>query len=159
MTCKYGKLFKNTSTNKVSCFVYNCNQNYYAFIQNMLQKGYHQCIVTSDIMIKILEQYILCGNIQVTSIEFMIDDEELNEETKYLLKLMENNSAYWQKLKEKLSFLSQNDSIEMKKVNFRSLEDRGSMFSIQVNGIIIVSDCEFDRVSKKISSIVEDCIK
>ena len=72
---------------------------------------------------------------------------------------MENNSAYWQKLKEKLFFLSQNDSIEMKKVNFRSLEDRGSMFSIQVNGIIIVSDCEFDRVSKKISSIVEDCIK
>ena len=56
MTNKFGKLFKNLSTNKICCFSYDEKQNYYVFIQEILQQGYHQCIVTSDIMIKIIEQ-------------------------------------------------------------------------------------------------------
>ena len=80
MTNKFGKLFKNLSTNKICCFSYDEKQNYYVFIQEILQQGYHQCIVTSDIMIKIIEHYILSGNVEVTSIEFMTEEDELEND-------------------------------------------------------------------------------
>lgn len=159
MANKYGKLFKNSSTDRICYFSYDEKQNYYAFIQEMLQQGYHQCIVTSDIMIKIIEHYILSGTVEVTSIEFMIEEDDLEGDIAALLKLMKKNQGYWDVLKQKLSFLSENDSIEMKRVNFRKIVENGSLFSIQVNGIIIVSDFDFDNVSESISKIMEGCVK
>lgn len=159
MTNKLGKLFKEVSTNKIYCFEYNAAQNYYGFIQQMLQQGYTQCIVTSDLMIKIIEYFILNGSIQITSIEFMNEDDELNQEISLMLNLMRENAAYWGVLKQKLSFLSENDSIEIKKVDFRNIEKNGSLFSVQVNGIIVISDFEFDRISGVISKIVEGCVR
>ena len=106
MANKYGKLFKGSSTNRICYFSYDARENYYAFIQGMLQQGYHQCIVTSDIMIKIIEHYILSESVEVTSIEFMIEDDELEDDITNILKLMKKNSGYWEILKKKLSFLS-----------------------------------------------------
>lgn len=159
MANKYGKIFKDSSTNRICCFSYDEKQNYYAFIQEMLQQGYHQCIVTSDIMIKIIEYYILNGNTEVTSIEFMIEEDELENDINNTLKLMKKNSGYWEILRKKLSFLSENDSIEMKRISFRKTSENGSLFSIQVNGIVIVSDFDFDNILKSISEIIEGCIK
>ena len=159
MANKYGKLFKCSSTNRICYFSYDAKENYYTFIQGMLQQGYHQCIVTSDIMIKIIEHYILSGSVEVTSIEFMIEDDELEGDITSILQLMKKNSGYWEILKQKLSFLSENDSIEMKKVSFRKTVENGSLFSIQVNGIVIVSDFDFDNILKSISKIMEGCIK
>ena len=159
MANKYGKLFKNSSTNIICYFSYDEKQNYYAFIQEMLQQGYHQCIVTSDIMIKIIEHYILSGSAEVTSIEFMTEEDTLEEDITKTLKLMKKNSGYWNILRQKLSFLSENDSIEMKRVSFRKIVGKGSLFSVQVNGIIIVSDFDFDNISESISKIMEGCIK
>lgn len=159
MANKYGKIFKNSSTNRICYFSYDEKQNYYAFIQEMLQQGYHQCIVTSDIMIKIIEHYILSGNVEVTSIEFMIEEDELEDDINNTLKLMKKNPGYWEILREKLSFLSENDSIEMKKISFRKTVENGSLFSVQVNGIVVVSDFDFDNILKSISKIMEGCIK
>lgn len=159
MTNKYGKLFKSSSTNRICCFSYDEKKNYYTFIQEILQQGYHQCIVTSDIMIKIIEHYILGGNVEVTSIEFMIEEDELEKDITDTLKLMKKNPGYWEILKQKLSFLSENDSIEMKRVSFRKIVGKGSLFSVQVNGIVTVSDFDFDNVLKSISKIMEGCIK
>ena len=110
-------------------------------------------------MIKIIEHYILSGSVEVTSIEFMIEDDELEGDITSILQLMKKNSGYWEILKQKLSFLSENDSIEMKKVSFRKTVENGSLFSIQVNGIVIVSDFDFDNILKSISKIMEGCIK
>ena len=159
MANKYGKLFKSSSTNKICYFSYDAKKNYYAFIQEILQQGYHQCIITSHIMIKIIEYYILSGNVEVTSIEFMIEDDELEEDITNTLKLMKKNLGYWEILKQKLFFLSENDSIEMKRVSFRKMVEKGSLFSVQVNGIVTTSDFDFDNVLKSISKIMEECIK
>ncbi|MBE6070073.1 MAG: hypothetical protein E7211_20645 [Clostridium lundense] len=159
MISKYGKLFKDLDTSQISCFQYNTNQNYYTFIQEMQQKGFHQCIVTSDIMIKVVEHFILKGNVEITSIEFMVEDDELEDEINTVLKSMRQNAGYWDILKQKLSFLSENDSIEVKRVNFRSLKGSGYLFSIQVNGVIVVSESEFGNISGIISKIMEGCIK
>lgn len=159
MNSEYGKLFKNLSTNQVCCLRYDIAKNYYVFIQKMQDKGFKQCIVTSDIMIKIIQKFILKGNIEITSIEFMVEDSELEDEIKTVLELLKQNAGYWDCLKQKLQFLSQNDSVEVKKVNFRSLKGTGALFSIQVNGVLIISESEFDNISGIVSKIVEECIK
>lgn len=159
MNCKYGKLFKNLSTNQVCCLQYDVNQNYYAFVQEMQKKGFAQCIVTSDIMIKIMQKFVLEGSTEITSIEFMVDDDELKEEIDAILKIMKQNGGYWSVLKQKLEFLSQDDSIEMKKVCFRTSNGMGALFSIQVNGIMVVSETEFENISGVVSKIMGGCIK
>lgn len=90
MTNKFGKLFKNLSTNKICCFSYDEKQNYYVFIQEILQQGYHQCIVTwyND---KIIEHYILSGNVEVTSIEFMTEEDELENDIVQILESMKKS--------------------------------------------------------------------
>ena len=159
MINKQGKMFKNVVSSKVECIEYDINQNYYSFIRDKQKKGYNQCIVTSDIMIEIIQYFLLKGGIEVTSISFMVDDEELKSEIQSILDSMKQNAAYWEILKNKLSFLSQNDSIEIKKVNFRILTGTGILFSVQVNGLVIVSENGYNTVCKKISNIMEGCIK
>lgn len=159
MINKQGKMFKNVVSSKVECIEYDINQNYYSFIRDKQKKGYNQCIVTSDIMIEIMQYFLLKGGIEVTSISFMVDDEELKSEIQSILDSMKQNAAYWEILKNKLSFLSQNDSIEIKKVNFRILTGTGILFSVQVNGLVIVSENGYNTVCKTISNIMEGCIK
>ena len=110
-------------------------------------------------MIKIIEHYILSGNVEVTSIEFMTEEDELENDIVQILESMKKNRAYWDILREKISFLSENDSIEIKKVSFRNVTGNGSLFSVQVNGVIIVSEIDFDSVSNSISKIMGGCIK
>ena len=159
MISRQGKLFKSNISNRVDCIEYDSNQNYYAFIQDKQSDGYNQCIVTSDIMIHILQHFILNGGVEVTSIEFMVEDEDLETEMHSILEHMKQNSGYWEILKQKISFLSQNDSIELKRVSFRKLTEGGVLFSVQVNGLIIVSGNEYDNIAKEISGIVGGCIK
>ena len=49
--------------------------------------------------------------------------------------------------------------ILIKKVNYRLLTGNGALFSIQVNGIVTISENQYDAISNKISSIMEGCIK
>ena len=159
MLNKHGKLFKNSSSGKVECAEYNVNQNYYAFIQDKQNEGYNQCIVTSDIMIEIMQYFLLNDCVEISSIIFMVDDEELDSEIQSILVSMKQNTGYWEILKCKLSFLSQNDSIEIKKVNFRMLNNAGALSSIQVNGLVTVPENEYNVISGKISNIMEGYIK
>lgn len=159
MINKQGKLFRNNASGKVECAEYDVNQNYYAFIQDKQKEGYNQCIVTSDIMIEIMQCFLLNNRVEITSINFMVDDNELESEIQTILSSMKQNAGYWEILKNKLSFLSQNDSIEIKKVNYRLLTGNGALFSIQANGIITISENQYDAISNKISSIMEGCIK
>lgn len=159
MVTRYGKLFKNLSTGSICYFSYDRNNDYYAFIQEMLRQGYRQCIITSDIMIKIIEHYVLSGNTEVISIDFMIEEDELKKDISHLLELMKNNLGYWVVLKKRLSFLSKKDSIEIKKVSFRLKKGSGSLFKIYANGIIAVSEVTFDDVLESISKIMEGYVK
>lgn len=88
----------------------------------------------------------------------MIEESELDEEIKTIIKKMKSNLLYWNVLKDKLSFLSQNDSIEIKSVNFKTFDVVG-LFTIKANGIIIASENIFDDISKNISKIVGESIK
>lgn len=156
---KYGKFFRNLSNSKISCFQYDINQNYYTLIREKQNEGFAQCIITSNIMIEIMQYFILKGDTSIISIEFMVEHDEIEDEIKFILKRMKENIIHWIDLKEKILFLSQNDCIEVKKIELKNINGLGYIFSIQVNGIIIVPEEKFDRVSNMIAGIIESGIK
>lgn len=158
MRSEYGKIFQNIQTREIECFSYDPQQNYYDIVQDASKRGYQQSIFTSSVMISLIEHFLLKHNALVTGIDFLVEDTALNQEINRLLDNMKGNGAYWEILKEKLSFLSRYDSIDIKKVTIAGRDGMGFLLSLQVNGIIIVSENAYESVSDEISKIVRRVI-
>lgn len=158
MRSEYGKIFQNIQTREIECFSYDPQQNYYDIVQDASKRGYQQSIFTSSVMISLIEYFLLKHNALVTGIDFLVEDTALNQEINRLLDNMKGNGAYWEILKEKLSFLSRYDSIDIKKVTIAGRDGVGFLLSLQVNGIIIVSENAYESVSDEISKIVRRVI-
>ena len=109
-------------------------------------------------MIALIEEFLLKFNAIVSEIEFLVEDEELNQEIKEILEKMKDNGAYWEILKEKLSFLSKYDSIDIKKVSIKSRQGMGFLLSMQVNGIFDVTENVYDLVATEICNVVRRVI-
>lgn len=153
-----GKVFQNIQTRDIECFLYNPQQNYYYVVQNASKSGYQQSIFTSSVMIALIEEFLLKYNSIVTEIEFLVEDEELNQEIKKIIGQMKDNGAYWEILKDKLSFLSKYDSIDIKKVSIKSKQGNGFLLSLQVNGIFDVTENAYDLVATEICNVVRRVI-
>lgn len=158
MRSEYGKIFQNIQTREIECFSYDPQQNYYDIVQDAVNRGYQQSIFTSSVMISLIEYFLLKHNALVTDIEFLVEDTALDHEINLLLEKMKGNGAYWEILKEKLFFLSQYDSIDIKKVKITGRDGMGFLLSLQVNGIFIVSENAYEAVSDEISKIVRRVI-
>lgn len=150
----YGKIFQNIVTRNIECFSYDPQQNYYDVVHNASNRGFQQSIFTSSVMISLMEKFLLRYNATVSQIEFFVEDEELNQEIKDILSKMQENGAYWEILKEKLSFLSKYDSIDIKKVNIKSKQELGFLICLQVNGIFCVSENAYELVATEICDVV-----
>ena len=153
-----GKVFQNIQTRDIECFLYDPQQNYYYVVQNASKSGYQQSIFTSSVMIALIEEFLLKYNSIVTEIEFLVEDEELNQEIKKIIGKMKDNGAYWEILKDKLSFLSKYDSIDIKKVSIKSKQENGFLLSLQVNGIFDVTENAYDLVATEICNVVRRVI-
>lgn len=92
----YGKVFQNILTRDVEYFLYDPQQNYYDVVQKASKRGYQQSIFTSSVMIALIEEFLLKFNAIVSEIEFLVEDEELNQEIKEILEKMKDNGAYWE---------------------------------------------------------------
>lgn len=153
-----GKVFQNMQTRNIECFVYDPQQNYYDVVQNALTSGYQQSIFTSSVMIALIEEFLLKYNSIVTEIEFSVEDEELNQEIQKIIGKMNDNGAYWAILKDKLSFLSQYDAIDINKVSIKSKHGNGFLLSLQANGIFEVTENAYDLVATGICNVVRRVI-
>ena len=153
-----GKVFQNIQTRDIECFLYDPQQNYYYVVQNASKSGYQQSIFTSSVMIALIEEFLLKYNSIVTEIEFLVEDGELNQEIKKIIGQMKDNGAYWEILKDKLSFLSKYDSIDIKKVSIKSKQGYGFLLSLQVNGIFDVTENAYDLVATEICNVVRRVI-
>ncbi len=142
------------SKNRFSCIKYDLNKDYCLFNKEMKDKELNQYISTSNIIISIINYFILNYNSEIISIKFMDEDNNLDYEISLMLNLMRKNVAYWDEIKQKLLFLSENDCIEIKVVSLRISKDINTIFSIKTNGMIIASEREFNMISNKVSSII-----
>ena len=153
-----GKAFQNIQTGDIECFLYDPQQNYYHVVQNALRNGYQQSIFTSSVMIALIEEFLLKYNSIVTEIEFSVEHKELNQEIKKIIGQMKDNGAYWVILKDKLSFLSEYNSIDIQKVSIKSKHGNGFLLSLQANGIFDVSENAYDLVATEICNVVKRVI-
>lgn len=153
-----GKVFQNIQTGDIECFLYNPQQNYYSVVQSALESGYQQSIFTSSVMIALIEEFLLKYDSIINEIEFSVEDEELNQEVKKIIGKMKDNGAYWGLLKDKLSFLSQYDSIDITKVSIKSKHGNGFLLSLQANGIFNVTADAYDLVATEICNVVRKVI-
>lgn len=159
MTNITGKLFQNIQTRKITPFRYDpSKQDYYKLIREAQEKGYSQSIITSDIMISLIEHFLLKHKVIITNIEFLVEDSDLTSEIDFILNKLRENAAYWEILKNKLQFLSTDSCIEIKKIDINCM-DHVALVSIYVNGVFSVTENMYDAVAYELSSIVEDHVQ
>ena len=71
------KIFKQEKCRHMNTLKKN---EYYAFVEMIQKQGNNQCIFTSDIMLKFMEHFLYEHNAKITAINFMVEDESLQEE-------------------------------------------------------------------------------
>lgn len=160
MKMKTGKLFYGIEKKQVSVVEYDSSSgDYYALILEAQKKGCRQVILTSDIMIKIAEAFLTTESATITDIAFFVEDDNLQKEIAKLIELMHQNSAYWGALKDKLKFLSEDDSIDIKKISLQGKNDGGFLISLFVNGVISISESAYSSLSEKLSEFLKGCLR
>lgn len=160
MKMKTGKLFYGIEKKQVSVVEYDSSSgDYYALILEAQKKGCRQVILTSDIMIKIAEAFLTTESATITDIAFFVEDDNLQKEIAKLIELMRQNSAYWGALKDKLKFLSEDDSIDIKKISLQGKNDGGFLISLFVNGVISISESAYSSLSEKLSEFLKGCLR
>lgn len=152
------KLFRKNEDGSISSFPYDPNQNYYTFTQRVVQKGYTQCILTTDIMLQVAEQFILGQNGNISAIKMLVEDDELDKEISQLLERLNSNKAYWSILRERLSFLS-NDAIDIESLEICGNSGFPYKITFRVNGILAFSGSESEKIVDKTMKIVGAYIK
>lgn len=135
MTFKKAKLFrfKKDQNERITCISYDDNEEYYSFLREYRSKGYRQVIITTEIMIKIIETSVLNDNLFVYKIELAEEDEELEKEIDQLLTKTQHNSSYFALLLEKIQFLSERSSIDLFRVYVKT--------NIKKTHLVLISSC------------------
>lgn len=154
MRSQYGKLYQNIATKEFKCFSYNPAGDYYASVRTITEHGNRQSIFTSSVMLSLIEHFLLFHNASIVNIEFMEEDKELDTEIKNILSMMKTNGAYWSVLKEKLAFLSRYDSVDIKRVEMKVTNGAGYLVSMQVNGIVAVTENAYDTATNEIVKVL-----
>ena len=158
MRNRYGKLFQNVQSRELECFSYNPKQDYYGMVQNHIRNGYQQTIFTSAVMLSLTEHFLLQHKAVISEIEFVSENVTLENEIHLILERMNSNRAYWGVLKDRLAFLSKYDSIDIKKIEIRCNEREGFLVTLQLNGIVIVSENAYASVTQEILQVVRRVI-
>ena len=140
-----GKLFRKIDTfpQKITCLAMDDSVEYYDFLKKCHINGFRQIIITSEIMIKFIDYFVLDFNYEIYSIEFMEDDKDLSEEINALLNMTSIRAAYLSKLKEQLLFKG------------RDAQGRALNFYLQSNGIFGINDAHYPIISEKIAELME----
>ena len=153
-----GKLFFNKGV--IQCLPYDERvMDYYAFLKESRAKGYRQVIVTSEVMLDYITFIYSEKQQKVYKIEFMEEDDELDTEIEELLSKINDNPYIITLLIEKLRFLSEKSSIDIKRVYIKEIhQDITVNYFIQANGIIGVDETHYVSVTNEICAFVKRCL-
>ena len=108
-------------------------------------------------MLSLCEHFLLDKDIEVVSIDFLIEDHELTESVDAMIRSLSSNRAYWAILRRHLEFLQKEDSIDIKTILFREKID-GELFSVYVNGIFEATDQYYAKISEVLAAYVVRCL-
>lgn len=139
------KLFRKNEDGSIFGFPYDPTQNYYAYIQSVVQKGYIQCILTTDLMLQVAERFLLDQNGNIHAVKMLSENDELEKEISQLLEKLNSNKAYWSALKERLNVLS-NNAVDMESLEIYVDSEVPYKITFRANGMLAFSDPENERV-------------
>ncbi len=162
MVFKKAKLFRIKENMKecIRSIPYDDTVEYYTFLKECRAKGYRQVIVTSEIMLQVIRKACLENNYTIYKIEFAVEDSELEVEVQKLIQRTIKNPAYFCDLVEKIKFLLEQSSIDLRRVYIKGAYE-GSytpVFFLQSNGILGINNEFYECLSKEISAVVEGCL-
>lgn len=164
MKNQYAKIFKRISADKAKLVKvdYSPSQDdYYSFVKKHFDEGLRQVIITSEAMIEIAKEYFINRNFKISRIEFMIDDECLSDEIRNILEKLNNDRAYLGHLVDRLRFLIEESSIDIKKIELKGKAENNTSVSLffQVNGVFGITDSSFEIESLKLIEKIEGCLQ
>lgn len=144
MTYWKGKLFWKMAENKKEIFIVEWeekNQEYYAFIRQKIEDGYHQISITAEMMLDLITIIAQNNEIYVNKIEMMEENTEVEDELNTLVENCKRNRGILLNLIERLRYLVDESSIEIKRIYFveKNKENETKIIFLQVNGIIGLS--------------------
>lgn len=162
MVYKKAKVFWKINSNPkhIFCLPFDDNMEYYTFLKKCHNDGYRQVIITSEIMVKLIKDFVLKKELSVYNIEFIEEDNDLKDEISELLIEVHNDKSFFSELIEKLNFLSEKSSIDIQRVYFKGRNSNNIAISlyIQSNGIIGIDSKNYDFISREISNLIERCL-
>jgi UTP-glucose-1-phosphate uridylyltransferase len=167
MKFKEGKVFRNSKNIKnieIIAKEYDKTKNdYYGFIKKYNSLGLRQVIITSEIMIKLIEIYTVSRRFSINEIDFMVEDYVLDDEINMYLSNIKEDRANLVYLLEHLKFLAHDDSIDIKSITLQGQSiniEKEFRVIIRVNGLFSISDYSYGDESEflveKISDIFND---
>ena len=111
---KIFKLFQEKNSNVVGIeYSSELQKNYFQFVESQYKKGLRQVIVTSKLMLKIIEEYFLNQNYRIIDINLGEEDFEMKDEIDNILKMIEKDRGKFFYLLKRLEFISNNSSIDI----------------------------------------------
>lgn len=157
---RIGKAFEKKESDRktIRFLLYDPSQeqDYYSFVRNKRELSYNQVIITSNMMMDVLDYYFLERHASISNIELMESDDHLEQEIQNVLSKIDGDRAYYSKLIMLLNFIKEESSIDLKKISIknRNKDDQFRLY-IQVNGLIGVDEAVYNRESDKIAYILE----
>lgn len=139
MQYKYGKLFKNVRISElnIEALDYDTSNDYYSFVHEKSMDGYQQVLLTSEIMLFLLDYFVIDRGFKIDNIEFLEDDSDLANEMNIYIEFACRDRARYKQITEKLEFISNNSSIDIKKISISCKESSEyKTIFFQVNGVI-----------------------
>lgn len=162
MQYQKGKLFWKFEKDQkhIEAVMYDNSKEYYTFLKQCHESGFRQVIITSSIMLSMIEELVVERKFSITKIEFMEEDNELEETVNQLLENVERDRAYYEKLIKYLEFLSEKSSIDLKRIYFKGFSHNLTVdLFAQVNGIIGISKNKYDDEIIAVTELVERCLR
>ena len=138
---------------------YSEDEDYYSYLKKWYDQGYRQVIVSSEIMLELISDYVVDKRLIPYEINFAEEDEELVHEINHYLAQLKKKPSIIVKLLNKLRFSCDESSIDMKRIYFKGCIDNFyiAMF-IQSNGIIGISQDSYDYFFPEICTRIQRSI-
>jgi len=140
MAFKSGKIFYDNKYN-IELFEIEQNNNYYKYFRDKIDHGFKPIIISSNIMIKILKKYFTENKADIVSIVLLEEDPEYQANINNIITTVKSNRDYFIDLVEEISFLSENDNVEIKSLRFKYRKNQELVdISITLNGSLNYSN-------------------
>ena len=150
----------DTSKKVISISYDETKNDYYSFLKKQFEAGYRQIIISSEVMIEIINHAVLSEGLKISEVLLSEDDDDAQTEIAYYLDLISKNPAHFGSLVSKLAFLSDNSSIDIQRIAIsgRTADKRPVECYIQSNGIFAINSEMYEYLEKKLRPLIERCI-